>query len=62
MLSGTIDVTVAFETYQCGPGDSISFSSDEPRLLANRTDEPAVAIWFVVGRRDSDPRQPSFGS
>jgi transcriptional regulator with XRE-family HTH domain len=62
VLTGTIDVTVGFETYHCGPGDSISFSSDEPHLLANRTDEPEVAIWFVVGRRDSDPRQPTFGS
>jgi transcriptional regulator with XRE-family HTH domain len=60
VLSGAIDVTVGFETYRCEPGDSISFSSDEPHLLANNTKEPATAIWFVVGRRGTDPRHPSF--
>lgn len=60
VLSGAIDVTVGFETYRCEAGDSISFSSDEPHLLANNGDCPATAIWFVVGRRGSDPRQPSF--
>jgi transcriptional regulator with XRE-family HTH domain len=60
VLNGAIDVTVGFETYRCEAGDSISFSSDEPHLLANNGDEPATAIWFVVGRRGSDPRQPSF--
>jgi transcriptional regulator with XRE-family HTH domain len=60
VLSGAIDVTVGFETYRCETGDSISFSSDEPHLLANNGDVPATAIWFVVGRRASDPRQPMF--
>jgi transcriptional regulator with XRE-family HTH domain len=60
VLSGQLDVTVGFETYRLGPGDSISFSSDEPHLLANNADEPATGIWFVVGRRQSDPRKPVF--
>jgi transcriptional regulator with XRE-family HTH domain/uncharacterized RmlC-like cupin family protein len=60
VLSGRLDVTVGFETYRLGPGDSISFSSDEPHLLANNSDEPATGIWFVVGRRQSDPRNPVF--
>lgn len=60
ILSGQLDVTVGFETYRLGPGDSISFSSDEPHLLANNTDQPATGIWFVVGRRQTDPRNPVF--
>jgi len=60
VLTGHLDVTVGFETYRLGPGDSISFSSDEPHLLANNTDEPATGIWFVVGRRQTDPRNPVF--
>jgi transcriptional regulator with XRE-family HTH domain len=60
VLSGTLDVTVGFETYSLAVGDSISFSSDEPHVLANNGDEPAIAIWFVVGRRQSDPRKPLF--
>ncbi len=60
VLSGLIDVTVGFETYRCGPGDAISFSSDEPHLLANSGEVPATAVWFVVGRRGTDPRHPAF--
>jgi transcriptional regulator with XRE-family HTH domain len=62
VLSGELEVTVGFETYKLGVGDSISFNSDEPHVLANRGEEPATAIWFVVGRRQSDPRQPMFES
>jgi transcriptional regulator with XRE-family HTH domain len=62
VLSGHLTVTVGFETYELGPGDSISFNSDEPHVLANNTEEPAAAIWFVLGRRQSDPRQPTFDS
>jgi transcriptional regulator with XRE-family HTH domain/quercetin dioxygenase-like cupin family protein len=62
VLSGELEVTVGFETYKLGVGDSISFNSDEPHVLANRGDVPATAIWFVVGRRQSDPRQPMFES
>jgi hypothetical protein len=29
-------------------------------VLENVNDVPARAIWFVVGRRLSDPRQPMF--
>jgi transcriptional regulator with XRE-family HTH domain/quercetin dioxygenase-like cupin family protein len=62
VLSGRLTVTVGFETYELGAGDSISFNSDEPHVLANNTDTPATAIWFVLGRRQSDPRQPTFDS
>jgi transcriptional regulator with XRE-family HTH domain len=62
VLSGELEVTVGFETHTLGIGDSISFNSDEPHVLANRSDAPATAIWFVVGRRQSDPRQPMFDS
>jgi quercetin dioxygenase-like cupin family protein len=62
VLSGHLTVTVGFETYELSPGDSISFNSDEPHVLANNTDAPATAIWFVLGRRQSDPRQPMFDS
>lgn len=62
VLSGELEVTVGFETYNLTVGDSISFNSDEPHVLANRSDAPATAIWFVVGRRQSDPRQPMFDS
>jgi transcriptional regulator with XRE-family HTH domain len=60
VLSGELEVTVGFETHVLHEGDSISFDSQEPHRLANRGDVPATAIWFVIGRRGSDPRQPTF--
>lgn len=62
VLSGELEVTVGFETHKLERGDSLSFDSQEPHRLANRGKEPATAIWFVIGRRQSDPRQPSFTS
>ena len=62
VLSGELEVTVGFETHSLERGDSISFDSQEPHRLANRGKEPVTAIWFVIGRRQSDPRRPSFNS
>jgi transcriptional regulator with XRE-family HTH domain/quercetin dioxygenase-like cupin family protein len=58
---GELEVTVGFETYLLRPGDSISFDSNEPHMLRNPGDVPAEATWFVIGRRQSDPRSPLFG-
>jgi DNA-binding XRE family transcriptional regulator/mannose-6-phosphate isomerase-like protein (cupin superfamily) len=55
VLSGTLGVTVGFETHVLHPGDSISFDSTQPHRLATIGDEPVHAIWFVVGRL-GDPR------
>lgn len=60
VLSGELELTVGFETFILGPGDACSFDSNEPHRLANPGHEPATAIWFVVGRRGSDPRGVSF--
>ena len=50
VLSGTLGVTLGFETYVLGPGHSISFDSTIPHRLATIGNEPVRAIWFVVGR------------
>ncbi|MDO8188356.1 cupin domain-containing protein [Conexibacter sp. JD483] len=55
VLDGRLGVTVGFDTYELEPGDSISFESSTPHRLYNAGDEPAVAIWVVVGR-GGDPR------
>ncbi len=55
VLSGRLGVTIGFDTYELGPGDSISFDSTMPHRLFALGQEPARAIWFVVGRR-GDPR------
>jgi transcriptional regulator with XRE-family HTH domain/mannose-6-phosphate isomerase-like protein (cupin superfamily) len=55
VTEGRLGVTIGFETYELGPGDSISFESTMPHRLFNIGEEPVRAIWFVVGRR-GDPR------
>ena len=60
VLSGELELTVGFETFTLGPGDACSFDSNEPHRLANPGGEPATAVWFVIGRRGSDPRGVSF--
>ncbi len=62
VLKGELDVSVGFESYRLTAGDSISFNSNEPHVLANNGTEPAEAIWFVIGRRGTDPRNPSFAA
>ncbi|GAA3066649.1 hypothetical protein GCM10010464_33730 [Pseudonocardia yunnanensis] len=50
VISGTLDVSLGFETYRIGPGDAISFDSSTPHRLTNNGDAPVEAIWFVHGR------------
>ncbi|MET7995807.1 XRE family transcriptional regulator [Amycolatopsis sp. NPDC005232] len=50
IISGTLEVALAFDTYQLHAGDSIAFDSTTPHRLTNRGDGPAEAIWFVHGR------------
>jgi len=57
ILSGTLEVTVGFDHYVLGPGDSISFDSTVPHNLTNRGDEPVRGIWVVVGRQDDRRRK-----
>jgi mannose-6-phosphate isomerase-like protein (cupin superfamily) len=51
ILSGRHQVTIGFETYEIGPGDSIAFDCTQPHRFATVGDETVEAVWFVVGRR-----------
>jgi transcriptional regulator with XRE-family HTH domain len=59
VLSGRLRVTIGFdeEEHELGPGDSIAFESSRPHRLENAGNEPVEAIWFVVGRSQSDVRK-----
>jgi transcriptional regulator with XRE-family HTH domain len=59
VLRGTLEVTVGFDTYEVGPGDSISFDSTTPHRLRNVGTEPVEGVWFVVGR-GGDVRARAF--
>jgi len=51
VLSGRLRVTIGFESYELGRGDSISFDCTEPHRLAAVGDQAVEAVWFVLGRR-----------
>ncbi|MFI7493579.1 helix-turn-helix domain-containing protein [Kocuria sp. M4R2S49] len=51
VLSGRLEVQVAFSRQVLNPGDSISFDSSIPHRLSNPfSDEECVAIWVIHGR------------
>jgi transcriptional regulator with XRE-family HTH domain len=58
VTGGRLGVQVGFERYELGPGDSISFDSSSPHRLWTVGDEPAEAIWVVVGRQSDGRVQP----
>ena len=48
VLSGTLEITLGFETYRLNAGDSISFDSSRPHRLANVGNVPVEAIWVNI--------------
>jgi transcriptional regulator with XRE-family HTH domain/quercetin dioxygenase-like cupin family protein len=54
VLTGTLGVTIGFDDYRLGPGDSIAFDSTTPHRLYNAGHDPVQGIWFVLGRRPVD--------
>jgi quercetin dioxygenase-like cupin family protein len=54
VLSGSLEVTVGFETYVLEAGDSICFDSSTPHRLRNTGTAPATGVWFVMGRQSDD--------
>ncbi len=53
VISGTLEVSLGFETYVVTAGQSVSFDSATPHRLTNHGDVPVEAIWFVHGRNSS---------
>ena len=51
ILSGRLRVGVGRDEYELGPGDAICFDSQTPHRLEAVGDEPARAVWFVIGRK-----------
>lgn len=57
VTSGRLGVRVGFDEYELTAGMAISFDSSSPHRLWAVGDEPAEAIWVVVGRQN-DVRGP----
>jgi len=53
LLAGRLQVSIGFDTYEIGPGDSIAFDCTQPHRFATVGDETVEAVWFVVGRRST---------
>jgi quercetin dioxygenase-like cupin family protein len=53
VLSGRIRVALGLEEHELGPGDSIAFDTSQRHRIDNVGDEPATAVWCMVG----PPRQ-----
>jgi transcriptional regulator with XRE-family HTH domain len=53
ILRGRLQVSIGFESYEVGPGDSIAFDCTQPHRFATVGDETVEAVWFVVGRRNT---------
>lgn len=51
VLQGTLEVTLGFDEYALGPGDSITFDSSTPHRFRNTGSDTVEAIWVVVGRQ-----------
>jgi transcriptional regulator with XRE-family HTH domain len=47
LLEGELEVTVGFDVIHLRAGDAIGFESSTPHLLTNKSDKPALGIWFV---------------
>lgn len=48
IISGTLEITLGFDTYRLSAGDSISFDSSRPHRLANVGDSPVEAVWMNI--------------
>jgi transcriptional regulator with XRE-family HTH domain len=53
ILTGRLQVSIGFDTYEIGPGDTIAFDCTQPHRFATVGDETVEAVWFVVGRRNT---------
>ena len=59
VLSGTLELTVAFDRYELHPGDSVCFDSTVPHRLRNVDTKAVHAVCFVIGR-ENDRRALAF--
>lgn len=59
VIRGRLEITVGFERYRLGPGDSIDFPSSMPHRYVNHGDETAHAVTVIFydcpGARDGSP-------
>lgn len=50
IVSGELTLQLEFDEHVVRAGDSMAFDSQRPHLFLNRGTEPAIGIWYIVGR------------
>ena len=55
VVGGRLGVRIGFDEYELRPGMAVSFDASTPHRLWAIGDQPAEAIWVVVGRQGSTP-------
>ncbi|GAB3295888.1 helix-turn-helix domain-containing protein [Pseudoclavibacter terrae] len=60
VISGELTVEVHGDTVTLRPGDSITYSSETPHRVSNRSSQPCVANWVIARAPQSDPSNPLF--
>jgi transcriptional regulator with XRE-family HTH domain/mannose-6-phosphate isomerase-like protein (cupin superfamily) len=53
VLKGHLGLTLGFNEYTLGPGDSVFFDSTTPHRLHTEGTEDVEAVWVVLGRQPS---------
>src|SRR5262249_28509062 len=48
ILKGRLQVSIGFDKYEVGPGDTIAFDCTRPHRFATVGDETVEAVWFIV--------------
>ena len=48
IISGSLTLKLAFDTYVLRQGDSMAFDSSTPHMFDNPNTEPAVGVWFIT--------------
>jgi transcriptional regulator with XRE-family HTH domain len=52
IIQGSIELRLEFDTCTLSAGDSIAFDCSRPHMFRNNSHtEPAVGVWFIIGRR-----------
>lgn len=51
MVSGELTLRLEFDEHVIRAGDTMAFDSQRPHMFDNRGDEPAMGIWYILGRK-----------
>lgn len=52
LTEGELVLQVDFEEYVLKPGDSVCFDAGRPHSYENRSNKPAMGLWFIIGLRE----------